>query len=69
MKVVVRSSSLLFTLLSIVLDVPIQRVKRSVEGNGSRPAKDSKLVTEASQTLIPKHEAMTVAAERSSGPR
>lgn len=30
MKVVLRSSSLLFTLLSIVLQVPIRRTKRSV---------------------------------------
>lgn len=33
MKVVVRSSSLLFTLLSIILQVPIQRVKR----DGAKP--------------------------------
>ena len=31
MKVVVRSSSLLFTLLSIILQVPIRRKKRPVE--------------------------------------
>ena len=31
MKVVVRSRSLLFTVLSIVLHVPISRVKRKVE--------------------------------------
>jgi hypothetical protein len=32
MKVVVQSSSLLFTLLSIILNVPIQRVKRKPVG-------------------------------------
>jgi hypothetical protein len=31
MKVVLRSSSLLFTLLSIVLQVPIRRTKRPVD--------------------------------------
>jgi hypothetical protein len=31
MKVVLRSSSLVFTLLSIVLNAPISRVKRRVE--------------------------------------
>jgi hypothetical protein len=35
MKVVVRSSSLLFTLLSIVLQVPIRRAKRSDAGTVS----------------------------------
>jgi hypothetical protein len=32
MKVVVQSSSLIFTLLSIVLNVPIARVKRRPDG-------------------------------------
>ena len=33
MKVVVRSSSLLFTLLSIILHAPIRRVKRRIDAN------------------------------------
>ena len=40
MKVVVRSSSLLFTLLSIIFHVPIQRAKRSANGNAA-PEGDS----------------------------
>jgi hypothetical protein len=32
MKVVVQSSSLIFTLLSIILNVPITRVKRKTTG-------------------------------------
>jgi hypothetical protein len=32
MKVVVQSSSLVFTLLSIILNVPITRVKRKPDG-------------------------------------
>lgn len=35
MKVVVRSSSLAFTLLSIILNVPISRVKQKPEGSDS----------------------------------
>jgi len=34
MKVVVQSSSLVFTLLSILLNVPITRVKRNPAGGG-----------------------------------
>jgi len=45
MKVVVRSSSLLFTLLSIILHVPIQRVKRSGEESSPSVGKDSGGVT------------------------
>ena len=46
MKVVVRSSSLLFTLLSIILHVPIQRVKQRTAGDQSAPGKDSERVRE-----------------------
>jgi hypothetical protein len=35
MKVVVQSSSLLFTLLSIILNVPITRVKRKPVGRAT----------------------------------
>ena len=38
MKVVLRSSSLLFTVLSIVLNVPITRVKRKPEAPAKKPA-------------------------------
>jgi hypothetical protein len=37
MKVVVRSRSLLFTVLSIVLHVPISRVKRKANGVVRKP--------------------------------
>jgi len=46
MKVVVRSSSLLFTLLSIILHVPIQRVKRTTAADESAAEKDSKRLAE-----------------------
>jgi hypothetical protein len=46
MKIVVRSSSLLFTLLSIVLHVPIQRVKRSVIGDAPLAEKELSSLTE-----------------------
>jgi hypothetical protein len=36
MKVVVQSSSLIFTLLSILLNVPITRVKRKPDGAEGR---------------------------------
>jgi hypothetical protein len=38
MKVVLRSSSLLFTVLSIVLNAPITRVKRKPETPAKKPA-------------------------------
>jgi hypothetical protein len=41
MKVVVRSSSLLFTLLSIVLQAPIRRTKRPDSGTESSGKSDS----------------------------
>jgi len=37
MKVVVQSSSLIFTVLSILLNVPITRVKRKPERTGEQP--------------------------------
>jgi hypothetical protein len=40
MKVVLRSSSLLFTLLSIVFNVPISRVKRKPDGDGPVAVED-----------------------------
>ncbi len=46
MKVVVRSSSLLFTLLSIILHVPIQRVKRTGAEGVPSAGEDSIGVTE-----------------------
>ena len=46
MKIVVRSSSLLFTLLSIVLHVPIQRVKRGAVKDPLLAEKESSSVTE-----------------------
>lgn len=46
MKIVVRSSSLLFTLLSIVLHVPIQRVKRDAVSDAPLPEKEPASVTE-----------------------
>ena len=55
MKVVVRSSSLLFTLLSIILHVPIQRVKRTAAADESAARKDSnsKRVTETQYRISP----------------
>ncbi len=38
MRVVVRSSSLLFTVLSIILKAPITRVKAEPTGPGKKPA-------------------------------
>jgi len=67
MKVVVRSSSLFFTLLSIILDVPIQRTKRSGTSDGTGTAKDSTHVTGASEKFSDEREAVTVAAPRGSG--
>ena len=52
MKVVVRSSSLLFTLLSIILHVPIQRVKRSTAVDESS-AEDPKGETETQYRISP----------------
>ena len=46
MKVVVRSSSLLFTLLSIILHVPIQRVKRGPALDAPLAENESSSVTE-----------------------
>jgi len=53
MKVVVRSSSLLFTLLSIILHVPIQRVKRSTAADESAAEKDPKRETETQYRISP----------------
>jgi hypothetical protein len=43
MKVVVQSSSLLFTLLSIILNVPITRVKRTVDERDEAPSESSRV--------------------------
>lgn len=59
MKVVVRSSSLLFTLLSIVLNVPIQRVKRS--GAESAPAAGKDLLGVAEIPRVPPQKEVLVA--------
>lgn len=72
MKVVVRSSSLLFTLLSIILHVPIQRVKRSTAGDESAAGKDSKRVTENQYRIWPglrEDEAVMIGGERRDIPR
>ena len=53
MKVVLRSSSLLFTLLSIILHVPIQRVKRSTAVDESATEKDPKRETETQYRISP----------------
>ncbi len=45
MKVVVRSSSLVFTVLSIVLNVPISRVKRPTPGAPLDPVRPRDLTT------------------------
>jgi hypothetical protein len=45
MKVVVRSSSLVFTVLSIVLHVPISRVKRPAPGAPLDPVRPRDLTT------------------------
>ncbi len=63
MKVVVRSSSLLFTLLSIILHVPIQRVKRSGAESAPAAGKDSSRVTEIPR-VPPQKEVLVVAGSR-----
>jgi len=63
MKVVVRSSSLLFTLLSIILHVPIQRVKRSGAEGAPSAGKDSGGVT-AIPRVPPQKEVLVVTGSR-----
>lgn len=63
MKVVVRSSSLLFTLLSIVLHVPIQRVRRSGAESAPPAGTDSSRLTEIPR-VPPQKEVLVGAGSR-----
>jgi len=51
MKVVLRSSSLVFTLLSIVLNAPISRVKRPAENPDQDPAPIDRVPDEAPRVV------------------
>jgi hypothetical protein len=63
MKVVVRSSSLLFTLLSIVLHVPIQRVKRRGAESAPAAGRDSSRAAEIPR-VPPQKEVLVVTGSR-----
>ena len=54
MKVVVRSSSLLFTVLSIIANAPITRVKSAPEAPGKKPAlrEESRQPAQVSNRLV-----------------
>ena len=68
MKVVVRSSSLLFTLLSIILHVPIQRVKRGAALDATLPDNESSSVAggRSRQSHTPEENEPVVTGERRS---